>query len=77
MTKVTLNDVEYDTENFTEDQNKVLAELVKNNNVKTNLEYQLYSLNLIADLLLNKLKKSLVEEVKDDNWRRYESLSRL
>ena len=77
MTKVTLNDIEYDTENFTEDQNKVLAELVKNNNVKTNLEYQLYSLNLIADLLLNKLKKSLVEEVKDDNWRRYESLSRL
>jgi hypothetical protein len=67
MTKVTLNDVEYDTENFTEHQNKVLAELVKNNNVKTNLEYQLYSLNLIADLLLNKLKKSLVEEVKDDN----------
>ena len=77
MTKVTLNDIEYDTENFTEDQNKVLTELVKNNNVKTNLEYQLYSLNLIADLLLNKLKKSLVEEVKDDNWRRYESLSRL
>ena len=67
MTKVVLNDVEYDTEDFTEDQNKVLAELVKNNNVKTNLEYQLYSLNIIADLLLNKLKKSLVEEVKDDN----------
>ena len=42
MTKVTLDDVEYDTENFTEDQNKILSELVKNNNVKTNLEYQLY-----------------------------------
>ena len=67
MTKVVLNDVEYDTEDFTEDQNKVLAELVKNNSVKTNLEYQLYSLNITADLLLSKLKKSLVEEVKDDN----------
>ena len=67
MTKVTLNDVEYDTENFTEDQNKILTELVRNNNVKSNLEYQLYSLNLVADLLLNKLKKSLVEEIKDDN----------
>tara|TARA_A100000172_G_C3004389_1_gene97438 strand:- start:366 stop:569 length:204 start_codon:yes stop_codon:yes gene_type:complete len=67
MTKVTLNDVEYDTKNFTEDQNKILTELVKNNNVKSNLEYQLYSLNLIADLLLNKLKKSLAEEIKDDN----------
>ena len=66
MTKVTLNDVEYDTEDFTEDQNKVLAELVKNNSVKTNLEYQLYSLNIIADLLLSKLKKSLSEEVEDD-----------
>ena len=67
MTKVILNDVEYDTENFTEDQNKILTELVRNNNVKSNLEYQLYSLNLVADLLLNKLKKSLVEEIKDDN----------
>tara|TARA_B100000768_G_scaffold126643_1_gene117252 strand:- start:576 stop:779 length:204 start_codon:yes stop_codon:yes gene_type:complete len=67
MTKVVLNDVEYDTEDFTEDQNKVLAELVKNNSVKTNLEYQLYSLNIIADLLLSKLKKSLSEEVEDDN----------
>ena len=67
MTKVTLNDVEYDTENFTEDQNKILTELVRNNNVKSNREYQLYSLNLVADLLLNKLKKSLAEEIKDDN----------
>jgi len=67
MTKVILNDVEYDTENFTEDQNKILTELVRNNNVKSNLEYQLYSLNLVADLLLNKLKKSLAEEIKDDN----------
>lgn len=67
MTKVVLNDVEYDTEDFTEDQNKVLAELVKNNSVKTSLEYQLYSLNIIADLLLSKLKKSLSEEVEDDN----------
>lgn len=67
MTKVTLNDVEYDTENFTKDQNKILTELVRNNNVKSNLEYQLYSLNLVADLLLNKLKKSLAEEIKDDN----------
>jgi len=41
--------------------------LVRNNNVKSNLEYQLYSLNLVADLLLNKLKKSLAEEIKDDN----------
>ena len=67
MTIVVLNDVEYDTEDFTEDQNKVLAELVKNNSVKTSLEYQLYSLNIIADLLLSKLKKSLSEEVEDDN----------
>tara|TARA_R100001369_G_C3219962_1_gene149834 strand:+ start:110 stop:313 length:204 start_codon:yes stop_codon:yes gene_type:complete len=67
MTKVTLNDVDYDTENFTDDQNKILSELLKNNNVKTTLEYQLYSLNIIADLLMSKLKKSLEEEVTDDN----------
>jgi len=67
MTKVTLNDVDYDTENFSDDQNKILSELLKNNNVKTTLEYQLYSLNIIADLLMSKLKKSLEEEVTDDN----------
>ena len=67
MTKVTLDDVEYDSKNFNVEQNKLLSELVQNNNIKTNLEYQLSSLEVVAGLLMKKLKKSLAEEVTDDN----------
>ena len=67
MTKVTLDDVEYDSENFNVEQNKLLSELVQNNNIKTNLEYQLSSLEVVAGLLMRKLKKSLAEEITDDN----------
>ena len=34
MTKLTLDEVEYDTEDFSEDQNKILNELIANKNVK-------------------------------------------
>ena len=67
MTKVTLDDVEYDSKNFNVEQNKLLSELVQNNNIKTNLEYQLSSLEVVAGLLMRKLKKSLAEEITDDN----------
>jgi len=67
VTKVTLDDVEYDSKNFNVEQNKLLSELVQNNNIKTNLEYQLSSLEVVAGLLMKKLKKSLAEEVTDDN----------
>ena len=59
MTKVTLDNIEYNSENFDEMQNKILSELVQNNSIKTNLEYQLSSLEVVAGLLMKKLKKSL------------------
>ena len=37
MTKVTLDDVEYDSEDFTEDQQKILGEIVYNKNLAANL----------------------------------------
>ena len=67
MTKVTLNDVEYDSDNFNEAQQNILGEINFNNNLSTNLNYQISSLKVVSDLLVGKLKTSLTEEVTDDN----------
>jgi hypothetical protein len=67
MTKVTLDDIEYDSDNFTEAQQNILGEINFNNNLSTNLNYQLSSLKVVSDLLVGKLKTSLTEEVTDDN----------
>jgi|TARA_R110000824_G_scaffold357450_1_gene544911 hypothetical protein len=66
MTKLTLDDVEYDTDDFNEDQQKLIGEINYNNNLSNNLNYQLSSLKVVSDLLVGKLKKSLSEEVEDD-----------
>jgi hypothetical protein len=67
VTKVTLDDIEYDSDNFTEAQQNILGEINFNNNLSTNLNYQLSSLKVVSDLLVGKLKTSLTEEVTDDN----------
>ena len=67
MTKVTLDDIEYDTEDFNEDQNNYYRELINNGNVAGGIQYQLNSLNVVRDILIKKLKNSLVVETVDDN----------
>jgi hypothetical protein len=67
MTKVTLDDIEYDTEDFNEDQNNFYRELINNGNVANGIQYQLNSLNVVRDILIKKLKDSLVAETLDDN----------
>ena len=66
MTKVTLNDVEYDSENFTEDQKKILGEIVYNKNLASNLSYQVTSLHVVSEILSDRLKDSLTKEKTDD-----------
>lgn len=66
MTKVTLDDVEYDSENFTEDQQKILGEIVYNKNLASNLNYQVTSLNVVSEILSDRLKASLAKEKTDD-----------
>lgn len=66
MAKVTLDDIEYDSEDFTEDQNKIYQELLSNNNVSVSLQYQVNSLNVVKDLLIQRLKKLLTDETIDD-----------
>ena len=66
MTKVTLDDVEYDSEDFTEDQQKILGEIVYNKNLAANLNYQVTSLNVVSEILSDRLKASLAKEKTDD-----------
>ena len=67
MTKVTLDDIEYDSEDFNDNQKETLRELMHNNSIKVDLEYQLASLGIVAELLMTRLKKSLTAEKTDDD----------
>ena len=58
MTKITLDDVEYDTDTFNKEQLSLVGELQKNHSVGTTLTYQLSSLNVVKEILMNKLKGS-------------------
>jgi hypothetical protein len=59
MATLTIGDVEYETDNFTEEQTKMLQEITFNNNIQSQLNYQSNSLQIASELLVGKLKKSL------------------
>ena len=61
MTKVVIDEVEYDTEDFTEDQNNVVAELQYNANMQRQLTYQLSTLKTVGEILASRVKQSLTE----------------
>ena len=66
MTKITLDDIEYDSEDFSEDQTSLLKEIQYNGNIKQQLEYQLHSISTVGNGLVARLKKSLVSETIPD-----------
>ena len=59
MTKLTIDDVEYDTSDFSEDQNNWVMELQYNTNVQQQLNYQLSSVKTRGEIIVNRLKGSL------------------
>ena len=61
MTKVVIDEVEYDTENFTEEQNNMVAELQYNANMQRQLTYQLSTLKTVGEILASRVKQSLTE----------------
>ena len=61
MTKVVIDEVEYDTEDFTEEQNNMVAELQYNANMQRQLTYQLSTLKTVGDILASRVKQSLTE----------------
>ena len=62
MAKVTLNDTEYDSDNFTDSQLKLLAELQYSATIKRQLEFQMVSNSLMAQALMGSFKESLEED---------------
>lgn len=67
MAKLTLDDVEYETDNFTEEQTQMLQEITFNNNLQTQLNYQLNSLRIASELLVGKLKTTLETETPEES----------
>ena len=59
MTKVTIDDVEYDTSDFSEEQNSWVMELQYNTNIQQQLNYQLSSVKTRGEIIVNRLKGSL------------------
>ena len=59
MATLTLDDVEYETDTFTEEQTKMLQEITYNNNIQSQLNYQSNSLQVASELLVGKLKATL------------------
>tara|TARA_R110000824_G_scaffold160564_1_gene335442 strand:- start:1795 stop:2022 length:228 start_codon:yes stop_codon:yes gene_type:complete len=62
MTTITLDDIEYDSEDFTEAQQQLLQEIQYNATVKRQVEYQLHSVSTLGSILVDRLKRSLVSE---------------
>tara|TARA_R110001632_G_scaffold183044_1_gene303138 strand:- start:266 stop:481 length:216 start_codon:yes stop_codon:yes gene_type:complete len=62
MAKVTLNDIEYDSEDFNETQIALLAEIQYSATMKRQLEFQLASVSNMGILLVDKLKQALEDE---------------
>ena len=61
MTKVVIDEVEYDTDDFTEEQNNMVAELQYNANMQRQLTYQLSTLKTVGEILASRVKQSLTE----------------
>ena len=66
MVKVTLDDIEYESDDFTDLQKNILTEINYNNNVQTQLNYQLQSVRSTADILLRKLKDELTTKPESE-----------
>jgi len=69
MAKVTLNDIEYDSEDFNETQLSLLTEIQYSAKMKRQLEFQLASMSNMGILLVDKLKQALEDETipKEDD----------
>lgn len=66
MVKVTLDDKEYESDDFTDLQKNILSEINYNNNVQTQLTYQLQSIKTTAEMLIAKLKEDLTTKSESE-----------
>ena len=65
MATLTLDDVEYETDDFTDVQKQILGEVTYNNNVQTQLKYQMQGMEVMNNMLVAKLKEVLTVETTE------------
>jgi hypothetical protein len=66
MTMVTINDTEYNTDDFTEDQKLSYNEILFATNLVNNLNYQLQCVKTMQATVVNRLTNSLNNEGEDN-----------
>lgn len=66
MATLTLDEVEYETDDFTQEQKQLLQEITYNSNLQSQLNYQSNSLKVSSELLVGKLKESLQTETTSE-----------
>ncbi len=66
MTMVTINDTEYNTDDFTEDQKVLYNEILFATNLVNNLNYQLQCVKTMQATVVNRLTNSLNNEGEDN-----------
>ena len=66
MVKITLDEVEHETDDFTEEQNIWVNEITYNSNIQNQLTYQLNGLKISNELLVDKLRKSLETKTESE-----------
>tara|TARA_A100001011_G_scaffold380533_1_gene447982 strand:- start:1075 stop:1314 length:240 start_codon:yes stop_codon:yes gene_type:complete len=66
MTMVTINDTEYNTDDFTEDQKVSYNEILFATNLVNNLNYQLQCVKTMQATVVNRLTNSLNNEGEDN-----------
>jgi hypothetical protein len=67
MAKITLDEIEYDTEDFTEKEVAMLNEIQFNGSIKQQLEYQWRCVSNSGNSLVKELKASLESSSEPDN----------
>jgi len=65
MTKITIDDKEYDSDNLSEDQNKIIQTLNVGQNAITLFNHMLQCADAIQTIKTKELKDSLEEVTKD------------
>ncbi len=66
MAKITIDELEYDTDNMTDDQKEIISVLNRGSNSLGLLNHVVKCVNAIQQIKVTELKKSLEDDPKDD-----------
>ena len=66
MAKITIDELEYDTDNMTDDQKEIISVLNRGSNSLGLLNHVVQCVNAIQQIKVTELKKSLEDDPKDD-----------